>query len=247
MQSPGTESAFPVTQWTEVRRLQGEGDTQGAHLALDRLCGHYWSPLYLFARRLGSSEHDAQDLTQGFFSYLLDRQLFAEADPQLGRLRTFLLTLFQRYIKDTRVHAQAQKRGGGLDHLSLDAGPDGPTPAPEPIDDLTPERLFERNWALTVAQNALRRLRTDEGLAGRAEPYAQLESFLTLNGEPAEAYETLAPRLGMAPEALRQNVSRLRRRYRESLRREIAETLRDPTETLIDEELHALHDALRAN
>jgi RNA polymerase sigma factor (sigma-70 family) len=243
--STGMASPFPVTQWTAVVDLCRDGSPADRQAALERLCSDYWYPLYVFARRQGHPRPDAEDLTQGFFHYLLERDLFAAASQELGKLRTFLLTVFQRYIGDVRGREQAQKRGGGKELLSLEVGQAESRYEAEPRDVATPEAHFDRSWAMSVLHAALAELGESERLAGRGGQFAVVEAFLNPSAVAEGNYETAAAGLGMCGEAVRKVVSRLRAKFRDSLRRQIAATLHEPTTAQVDEELVALKAALR--
>ena len=238
------DSPFPVTRWTAILKVQRQ-DTLSAARALEDLCGTYWYPLYAFARRLGFAPYDAQDLTQGFFSYVFEKDLFANADRELGKLRTFLLTAFRRYASDVRDRERAQKRGGGQEILSLDVQLGEENYLAEPADPVTPERFFERNWAMSVLREAFRDLSQTENAAGRGEQFNVIAQFISPDEGPSDSYAAVSAQLGLSEENVRQTVSRLRRRFRDSLRRHIADTLNNPSEQQIDDELMALKEALR--
>lgn len=238
---------FEPTQWTLVLRARGgQDDARAAKRALDALCLAYWYPLYAFARKQGHAPHDAQDLTQGFFSYLLEKDLFASADRTLGKLRTFLLTAFTRYISRERVHAAAQKRGGGRFVESLDEEfEDGERRYKlEPADRVTPEQIFARSWATSLLQAAKARIQAKEAEAGKEKMFTVLEPFLEQERDPSVSYEGVARQLGVSQEALRKAVSRLRERYREAVRDQIADTLRNPSDREIESEMKSLWAAL---
>jgi RNA polymerase sigma factor (sigma-70 family) len=243
--SSGQPSPFPVTQWTVVVDVCRGGSPADRQAALERLCADYWYPLYVFARRQGHPHPDAEDLTQGFFQYLLERDLFASASQELGKLRTFLLTVFQRYIGDVRGREQAQKRGGGKEQLSLDAELAERRYEAEPRDVATPEAHFDRSWAMSVLHAALHELGDSERAAGRGEQFAAVEVFLSPTAVAEGNYETAAAALGMNGEAVRKIVSRLRAKFRDCLRRQIAATLHEASAAQVDEELMALKAALR--
>ena len=245
MDSSQNNSSFPVTRWTAVLKVHRQDDTRSARQALEDLCKTYWYPVYAFARRLGHSPHDAQDLTQGFFSYVVDRGLFATANPELGRLRTFLLTTFRRYVCNVKDYEHALKRGGHREILSLDVEYGEEQYAGEPADTSTPESLFERSWALSVLRCVYEDLGKAEATAGRAAQFEALAPFLSPDGGAEEPYSVLAERLAMTEDSIRQTVSRLRKKFRLHLRDRIADTLSDPTESQIDAELVALREALR--
>jgi DNA-directed RNA polymerase specialized sigma24 family protein len=235
--------AFPATQWTVVLQVRSRGDEPAVSAALSRLCKDYWYPLYAYARRRGYRAEDAQDVTQEFLAYALERKLFETVEPQLGKLRTFLLTAFDRHVADARERAARAKRGGGCEFVSLDDGE--ARYAEEPLDLATPAKLFERTWAYTVLDVALRTLCVEETKDGRRETFVVLQPFLTPDADGEADYEVAARKLGLRVEAVRQGVKRLRTRFREVLRRQIAQTLHEPSKQQIDEELAALKAALR--
>ncbi|MEP6668297.1 MAG: hypothetical protein ABJF10_04045 [Chthoniobacter sp.] len=245
--SPATrDMRFEQTRWTLVLKAREQENTREATGALEWLCRTYWYPLYAFARKQGRSAHDAQDLTQGFFSYLLEKDLFASADRNLGKLRTFLLTAFTRYITRERVHAGAQKRGGGRMIESLDEEfDDGERRYRlEPADRVTPEQLYARSWALSLLKVARGEIEAKEAAAGRAAVFKVLEPFLEQERDPSISYDTVARQLSMSQEAVRKAVSRLRERYRDAVREQIASTLRDPSDREVESEMKALWAAL---
>lgn len=234
-----------MTRWTAVVKVRdGHNDEESARRALADLCQNYWYPLYAFARRLGRSPEDAQDLTQGFFSHVLEHNLFAAAKPELGKLRTFLLTTFRRYIGDVQERDSAQKRGGGGEVLSLDVIAGEEKYGWELADASTPESLFERSWAVSVIKNAIASLGADEEAAGRGREFKEVESFLSPEGG-TDDYAAVAGRLGQNEAAIRQMVSRLRKKFRDHLRKTIADTLADADEQQVDEEILSLRAALR--
>jgi len=221
------------------------GNPEDRQQALESLCTDYWYPIYAFARRQGRSLHDAEDLTQGFFHYLLERDLFSSAHQELGRLRTFLLTIFQRYVGDVRGREQALKRGGGQEVFSLDAEEAERRYGNEPAEIVTPEALFDRSWAMSVLEGALHELGEGERKAGKGRQFEVLECFLSPQAVADGNYDSAANELAMNAEALRKSVSRLRGKFRDCLRRQIAATLREPSDAHVDDELTALKAALR--
>ena len=231
---------FATTRWSVVMAAGGDS-TQASRTALSELCGTYWYPLYAFARRRGASEHEAQDLVQGFLADLLERESVRHADPERGRFRSFLLKAFQNYVGHQRDRARAQKRGGGKAPLSLDFEDGERRYQLEPVDALTPERVFERRWALTVLGRAVERLRERMASQGRGEWFAVMEPHLAA-GTGAPPHAETAERLGMKEGAVKVAVHRLRARYREAIRAEIAETVEG--RSAIDAEIRRLMDAL---
>lgn len=243
---PTHHAAFPVTQWTEVVRACQQEDGTRRQRAVAALCREYWYPLYAFARRAGRTRPDSEDLTQGFFQHVLERNLVANADRELGRLRTFLLTVFKRYISDTDDKNRALKRGGGQQVLSLDAQDAEQRYLCEPVDAETPETLYQRAWALAVLQGAMTALRASEAANGNHRQFEILAPHLSPDSDAANSgYGTAAQALQTTVENVRQLISRLRKRYRLCLRQHIAATLHEPTEEQIDLEVTALKAALR--
>lgn len=229
---------FHTTQWNLVL-VSGEADRPRADEALADLCRSYWPPLYAFARRQRLTPHDAQDAVQAFFLHLLERRLFARADPRRGRFRGFLLGTFKHFLAHERERASALKRGGGLFALSLDAG-EGEALAGLATEG-TPDDAFERRWALTVLERALAALGEEAAARGKARFFAALRPFLTAEGEAAR-YEEAAAELGVRPGSLKTAVHRLRHDFRAALRREVARTLHDVRE--VEAELQHLREVL---
>lgn len=212
-----------------------------ATAAIGQLCETYWYPLYAYARRRGYSAEDAADLTQSFFGRLLDERDLQAADPQRGRFRSFLLTVFKRFIARQVQRQNAQKRGGGRAIISLDLSAGEDRYRIEPVDRLTAEQLFERRWAMTVLEVALSRLRTEYRERGQEEFFRAARPWLS--GDAAsESYDTVAAKLGTTAGALRVAVHRMRQRCRELLRNEVAGTLEDSA--AIDDEILRLRKSL---
>lgn len=244
MANPQSPTRFPATQWTAVVRLSHEADGAARRKALECLCQDYWYPLYAFARRLGHSQHDAEDLTQGFFGHLFEHNLLASANRELGKLRTFLLTLFQRYIGDEKDRMGAWKRGGRQVFVPLDLVEAEELYLHEPASFVTPETLYGRTWAMHVLRAAQETLRQAEAKAGHARTFEILAPFLDPDTAADTRTDTAARELEISPEGIRQAVSRLRRKFRTALRRQIAATLHEPDDRQIDEEMSALQAAL---
>jgi RNA polymerase sigma-70 factor (ECF subfamily) len=231
-------SDFATTHWSIVLRGGARG-TRDADEALAALCQTYWLPLYSFARRKTPDVHEAQDLTQAFFARLLEKNAFAAANPERGRFRSFLLASFQNFLTNEWQKGQAQKRGGGATPLSLDWTAGESRLHLEPAHEVTPERLYERQWALTLLEQVVTRLANEFAAAGKKRQFELLKESLT--GDRLD-YSALADELQMTPDATRQAVHRLRKRYRELLREEVAQTIDDPRE--IDQEIQSLIDIL---
>lgn len=236
---------FPATEWTVVLQVRAAGNEEAARQAVAKLCARYWYPLYAFARRRGFAPHDAEDMTQDFFAQALVTNLFATAEPELGKLRTFLLVAFHRHLNRVTTRQQAQKRGGGNEPVSIDLVVGEKRYLHEPVDERTPERIFERSWAMTVLDAAIKQVGLEEEKAGRVGAFHQFEAFLSPDGVTTGSYAAAAKRAGTTEAAFRQGVSRLRRRFKVCLRRQIAATLHQPDEARVDEELAALRLALR--
>lgn len=232
---------FATTRWSLVLEA-ARRSTPAAGPALDALCETYWYPLYAYVRRRGWNSDEARDLTQGFFAVLLEKGYLADADRERGRFRTFLLTAIQRYLSKERERAAAQKRGGGIRHLTWDYEDGERRLALEPTHDLTAERVYLRRWALTVLENALARLRLDYSESGKSHWFEALKVYLTgESGEPS--YQQTAEHLAATENAVKVAVFRLRQKYREAIRKEVAETVSDPAD--VEEELRALVEALQ--
>jgi RNA polymerase sigma factor (sigma-70 family) len=215
----------------------GEGESPLAAHALEQLCRTYWYPLYAFVRREAYSHHDAEDLTQGFFERLLGKGYLGQVDQGKGRFRSFLLASFKHYLSDQRDHQRAAKRGGGKTILSIDAQTADELYQLEPISELTAEGIFERRWALTVLDQARGKLRKEYVAAGKAELHAQIRIFEAGDvGVPS--YAELAGRLGITESAVKSAAHQLRRRFRELVRAEIAQTVREPGD--VDDEIRHL-------
>jgi RNA polymerase sigma factor (sigma-70 family) len=199
-------------------------DTARAATALDQLCRAYWFPLYGYLRRHGLSPEDAEDLTQGYFASLIERNYLAQADHERGRLRSFLLTTLKHYLADQWSRARTLKRGHGRQIVSIDAAAAEERYGMEPADEESPDRLFDKRWALTVLDNVLAALRADYVKAGQERVYDELKKFLAWNSA-GEAYREAAAALGMKESAVRVAIFRLRRRYGDLLREQVADTV----------------------
>jgi len=221
----------------------GHSPSPQSRRALEELCASYWYPLYVFTRRRGHAADEAQDLVQGFFAYLLEKGTLATADEARGRFRTFLLAVYQRFLSHERERDRARKRGGDRRIVSIDAADAEDRYRREPFHELTPERIYERRYALTLLDRVLARLESDFVNRGRGELFDRLKP--TLTGGDATGYADLAAGLGMSPGAVKVAVHRLRRQYRDALREEIAQTVDGPEE--IDDELNRLLEALRVD
>jgi RNA polymerase sigma-70 factor (ECF subfamily) len=231
---PATGAAwFTTTHWSVVLAAGSGASTQSA-AALEQLCQAYWRPLYAYIRRRGHSPEDAQDLTQGFFAHLLEKNWVGDADRERGRFRTFLLTAVQRFLSHQRERALAIKRGGQCAFLSLDQLNSEERHQREPSDGWTPEKVFERRYALALLDKALTALRAEYARAGKTSLFEAFQTFLS--GEHTHGGSVAAAaQLNMSEGTARVWIHRLRRRYGELLRLEIAQTVATPAEA--EEEL----------
>jgi RNA polymerase sigma factor (sigma-70 family) len=222
---PGS-SRFPTTRWTMVVAA-GDPRRKEARSALAALCESYWYPLYAYLRRRGYPADQAQDLTQEFFIRVLEGRYLDRADPGKGRFRAFLLTSLKFFVADEEDRNRAQKRGGGaLLPVEFSSGED--RYQREPAHGETPERIFERRWALTVLDRVVEKLRDEFVHHGRPEHFERLKVFLL--GQSDAPYAALAREMNTSEGALKVAIHRLRKRYRELFRQEIADTVADPAE-----------------
>jgi RNA polymerase sigma-70 factor (ECF subfamily) len=219
------------------------GASPAAREALDQLCRAYWFPLYAFARRTGRSPADAQDVTQGFFAHLLEKELLGRADPQVGRFRSFVLGSFKHFLAHDYERTTALKRGGGQIPVSLDQLEPEERYSLGAAIEASPESSFDREWAEEQLDHALARLRDDYSNSGRAGLFDLLKDYVW-GDKNALTLAEIALRLDLTEEALKKAVQRLRSRFRECLRAEIAQTVATPDQ--IDEELRHLRAALCA-
>lgn len=229
-----TMKRFSTTRWSLI--VAAAGGSSESDQALAELCERYWYPVYAFIRRSGHSTDEAADLAQGFFVRIIERQYLRDADPQRGRFRSFLIAALRHYLSNVRNAERTWKRGGRHIHLPLELSTAERTYSLEPVDDITPEVLYERQWALTVLDQAMERLEARYAETAGAHLFHRLKSMLT---SPARtSYAVLATELGMSEGALRVAVHRLRKEFGASLRATIAETLQHPTD--VDDELRHL-------
>jgi RNA polymerase sigma-70 factor (ECF subfamily) len=227
---------FQTTNWTLVVQA-GNGSSTAARNALAALCETYWYPVYAFIRRQGYAAADAEDLTQGYFTRLIEKEYLKDLKPEAGRFRAFVLASVRHFLSNERDRQRAQKRGGGRPAVSLDAAQAEERYTLEPVDPETPESLFERAWAGAVLQRALERLASEVARADGMERFDQLRAHLTGEDEPS-AYRELAAAWGVGESAVRVSVHRLRKRFGRLLRDEVAATVAAPSD--VDAELRHL-------
>ena len=236
--SPQRRGHFATTRWSLVLAAGADGPSAGADEALATLCETYWYPLYGFLRSRGYSVDDAQDFTQAFFARVLEKHALRHADPARGRFRSFLLTALKNFVANAHDHDSARKRGGGMRVLPLEIEGAEDRFQLEPPSNETPERVFDRRWALTLLDRVMSRLQTEvESRTGTTSHFDRLKTYLT--GEaPQLSYAQTAADLDMSEGAVKVAVHRLRKRFRELVRDEIAHTVSSPDE--IDDELRYL-------
>lgn len=239
----GQAEPFAPTHWSVVMAAgESQTDPEAARAALAQLCETSWPPLYAFLRARGHSQHDAQDLTQGFFAFLIERKIYTRADPEKGKFRSFLLASLKNFLSDARDREQTLKRGGGQHFVPLH---ENQTEAAESLlqthsgdGAIGEDRLFERSWAETLVATTLDRVAATYQADGKGNVFQELQTFLTIGATPLPTYAELATRLGMTESTLRSHVARLRARYREVLRAEVRRTVN--TDAEVDGELREL-------
>jgi DNA-directed RNA polymerase specialized sigma24 family protein len=231
---------FETTRWSLVMAAR-DGRATVAREALTALCETYWYPLYAFVRRKGHDADEALDLVQGFFARLLERGDLASVDRSKGRLRSFLMAACAHYLANRRDHDRAEKRGGGRRLVSIDRTTAEGRYGREPSHDQTAERLFEQRWATTLLDLVVGRLEEEMTAAGKARQFAILRPALSGDSERT-SYARIAAELGVSNDAARAAAHRLRARFRELIREEIARTLDDPAD--VEDEIHSLFSAL---
>jgi len=234
---------FNTTHWTMVLACGDETDSDRAQQALASLFQIYWYPLYVYARRRGYGEQDAEDLVQAFCLHLQEKHAVAKADRERGKFRTFLLSSLQNFLSHENERARAQKRGGGRELIRLDAEEAQARYDLEPADSVTPETIFEKRWAHALLEQTVSGLRADFLTRGKARLFDGLSSFLTSDLRET-SYQAAAEKLGLPLSAIKTTVHRMRREYRSRLREEISRTVSSPNE--IDDELLHLRKVLAA-
>jgi RNA polymerase sigma factor (sigma-70 family) len=236
---PRSAADFATTQWSLVLRA-GDRENAGASAALEWLCERYWFPLYAYVRRRGRDIHESQDLTQEFFTRLLEKNALAVAAPERGKFRSFMLASMKNFLANEWDRVRARKRGGGRPRLSLDLDAGESRLNVEAARTDSPERAFEQQWAMTLLDNVVSKVKSELAADGKARQFELLKVAIT--GEGNLPTESVAAELGMSAEAVRQAASRLRKRYRELLRAEVAATVAGSED--VDDEIRSLFGIL---
>ena len=236
----GYGAQFAPTSWTDVLAAQ-RGGSREAEAALEKLCQTYWYPLYSYLRRKGSDPHKAQDLTQGFFYRLIKENYLGAVDRKRGKFRSFLLAALNHFVSNQRDHERAAKRGGGQAMISLDDTDAENRFKLEPASSLSPEKIFEKNWFLTLFDQALARLKEEQKAAGKAELFEHLKLFVIEDAESGD-YNNAAAKVNMTANAVAVTVHRLRDRYKKLVHEEVVRTVADPSE--IEDELRRFFSVL---
>ena len=237
---PAKGQWFATTHWSVVQAA-GQRASPEAVEALEQLCRTYWYPLYAYVRRKGYPAPDAQDLTQAFFEQFLEANFLASVDRQKGKFRSFLLAALKHFLANEHDRANAEKRGGRQTFVSLDDETAEQRYLLEPISNQTPERIFEQRWAVTLLEQALARLREESTAVDNARQFELLKTFLSAESSDGE-YASVAAQLGTTAGNVAVTVHRLRQRYRELVRREVARTVLSPAD--LEEEMHYLFTLL---
>ncbi len=227
---------FQTTHWSVILRAG-----QGAEEALLRLCRNYWTPLYAYTRRRGHAAHEAEDLTQSFFAHILENRSFETVAPSKGRFRTFLLVSLKHFLDNEARKDRALKRGGDRFFVSWDALPPGARDFVEPVEQLPPEKLFDRQWALTLVARVMKQLQKEYEATRKGDLFDRLKGSLT--GDPGNtSYQEIARELNMTEGAVKVSAHRLRRRFGELLREQVGRTVSDSAE--VNDELREILAAL---
>jgi RNA polymerase sigma factor (sigma-70 family) len=245
-QSPpeGGANRFHTTRWSVVL-LSAKSQAPDCKEAFAKLCTLYWYPLYGFIRHIGYSPEDAQDLAQGFFLHLIERKTLKRVDRSKGKFRSFLLASLQNYLSNEAERARCLKRGGGAKFVYLDIERAEERYSMEPVETLTPEKIFDARWAMALLGEAMNRLSREYSAQGKATTFEALKAFLDpINCKEVRTYEDVADQLRISVGSLKTLIHRLRKQYTDSVREEISRTLADQAD--VDAEIHALCEALIA-
>lgn len=241
----GKAGQFMTTCWSAVL-LSGQSQAPGSDRAREEFCQLYWYPLYAFVRRRGYNADDAKDLTQGFFLFIFDHKALQRVTPTKGKFRSFLLGSLKNYLSNEYQRENAIKRGGKIDFVSVDFSDGEDRYSREPTDSLTPEKIFDANWALTLLERAIERLKEEYSAQGKATVFETLRPFLDVSGlAPVPSYEVASEKLKVTSAGVKTLIHRFRKRYSEILREAVAQTVTDPGE--IDDEIRSLCEALIAS
>jgi len=241
-----TQAVFPTTCWTAVVSLKNAGSDKSMNMAMSNLCETYWFPLYAFARHRGKSSHDAEDAVQGFFSTIASASYFLKADHDTGKMRTFLLTGFTRYMKDVYVHDSAKKRGGGVTPMSIDTNQAEEWLMADPATaDETAALSFEKNWARSTIRLAIDLLRQEaDGSEKSKARFKVLSRFLSPDSCQDYSRQQAAEDLGVSTDSCDKAIQRLRQNFRLTVKGLVASTLENASEESIMEEMIQLQKAL---
>jgi RNA polymerase sigma-70 factor (ECF subfamily) len=242
--APTGGGRFELTRWSVVLEAS-QSRASGGPKALAQLCARYWQPLYGFARGRGYGPEDAQDLVQGFFADLIERRALRSVERSKGRFRSFLLASFQNFMSKETRRARTAKRGGRVELIRLDWEDEEGRLAFEPSDQLTPETLYDAQWAMLLLGRATRQLEQEQAAAGKGEAFEALKCFLGEDGSRSKlSYAEAAQILGIGVPAVKTLIHRMRQRHGQLVREEVERTVSDPAE--VDAEVHALCEALIA-
>jgi RNA polymerase sigma factor (sigma-70 family) len=241
---PGDPARFHTTRWSVIV-VAAQSQMPGSRAALSELCAKYWYPLYAFARRRGYAAHDAQDVTQGFFLHLLEHKALHQVHPVKGKFRSFLLASFQNYLVSESDRARSLKRGGAQEFVFLDAENAESRYRLEPFENLTPEKIFDARWALTILTETMKRLEEEYSIQNKTYTFETLKGYVGTDAvSNSQSYDEAAQKLGVSLGAVKTLIHRLRKRYSVLLREAISSTVSDQSE--VDAEIHALCDAIIA-
>jgi DNA-directed RNA polymerase specialized sigma24 family protein len=241
----GRAGRFDTTRWSVVV-LSAQSQAPGSQTALPELCTIYWYPLYAFIRRRGNQPNEAQDLTKGFFLDLLKHNALSRVDRGKGKFRSFLLASLEKYLSTEAARSRCFKRGGEMEFVSLDAASGEERYRLEPVDALTPEKIFDARWTMALLGEAMNRLGQQFAAQGKASTFETLKPFLDVaNRQDLPSYEKAADNLGLGVGAVKSLIHRLRKQYTSLVREEISRTVSDYAD--IDGEIHELCEALIAS
>lgn len=245
MAEESSQSTFPETRWTVVLAARSGGDSVLARKALEELCRIYWTPLYGYARRLGNGPEDAEDLTQGFLEHALKTHMLSQADESIGKMRSYLRKSFSNYIRNNHRSAHAKFRGGDAVSVRLETlRPVELELEQNAINKDSPDALYDRLCAIALVEASLERLEAEHDTPKKERIFAAFKPFLDPQNADKEPQENLAEELGMSLANVRTTLFRLRKRFRELLRSLVRETLNNPSDNDVNDELRSLRDAL---